>query len=176
MLAADARSLIIKPALKYISKEIPYTKGSEDLLLCIACAESGCGEYAKQVRGPARGIFQMEPRTETDIIERFLASRPMMATLVKRLMLGMSNDSPEPLLWSPLYAAVMARIRIYRTPDRVPQPNEYTSTDNYVMALGELWKRRYNTERGKGTIDGFMDKVRAHGDFNLEYHVKQYPV
>ncbi len=163
MLAPHLRKYIVRPALQHIDSEIPYTMQAEDLLVGIACAESNCGEFVYQVVGPARGVFQMEPPTERDVWDNFLHFRPKLGYLIQELMLGQKNDDPQSLSWSPFYAAAMARVQIFRYPEMVPNP-DYLSKDDYFLALGELWKLRYNTPLGKGTVNGFVEKVRRYGD------------
>ena len=68
----DAQQLhdyIIKPTLEYMdSLGGNYnTKESRFLKLGTGAIESNCGEFIKQINGPALGIWQMEPKTHDDI-------------------------------------------------------------------------------------------------------------
>jgi len=57
-----------------------YSRDAVELLMLTAAAESNLGEYLRQVgRGPALGIFQMEPSTETDIWYNYLRYRSELA-------------------------------------------------------------------------------------------------
>ena len=65
----DAQQLhdyIIKPTLQYMSGN-SSSNDSAFLLFCTAAIESNCGEYIKQINGPALGVWQMEPATHMDI-------------------------------------------------------------------------------------------------------------
>lgn len=53
-------------------------------------------------------------------------------------------------LRKPLYSAIAARLYL----SRVPQPIPSTLNDQ-----AEYWKEHYNTSKGKGTKQGFIDKV-----------------
>lgn len=157
MKASQLRERIIKPTLQYIEDEIPYSKEAEDLLVATACAESQCGYYIDQINGPARGIFQMEPATETDNIDNYLVYRDGLYEIYQDFLHVL-----EPM-YNPYYAAFQARIKYYR--DDRPIPQYLGDMDSYLESLGGYWKRVYNSYQGKGTIEGFIDKCRAFGDF-----------
>ena len=66
------RELIITPAL---SKLQLYSKDAEELLIFTCAVESDGGTYLKQIKGPALGIYQMEPRTYNDIWQNYMRNR-----------------------------------------------------------------------------------------------------
>ena len=137
-------SEIIVPTLKYLEMDSP---ASRNLLLGTAAQESHMGKYIRQIKGPALGIYQMEPATHDDIWENYLAYRP---SLVKKLnqLLCPGFDNVEQLIWNLKYATAMARIHYRRVPKPLPEPE----------AIGELalyWKAFYNTFEGKGTVVEF---------------------
>lgn len=162
------REHIIRPVLKKLDKVgIPYSQEAEDLLLLTACAESHCGYYIKQINGPAIGVFQMEPTTEQDIWNNYLifqVEEPLwdtMKTLKKGHGLGASA------LFDPFYAVGMARLHYYRDPQPLPTKEGDTeeSIETYLTQLAGYWKRVYNTELGKGTVDKAVSLAEFYGDF-----------
>ena len=69
---------VIKPALTLLDMESP---AAEALMLGTVAQESHCGRYLHQLgKGPALGIFQMEPTTYRDIWENYIAYRQRAAT------------------------------------------------------------------------------------------------
>lgn len=160
--AKQLRELIIRPTLKHLDPEIPYSTEAEDLLLATACAESQCGYYIKQIGGgPAEGIWQMEPETENDNWENFIYHRGELEELIKYFYIPWQSYSL--MILSPTYACAQARVKYYRDPEPLPKNNGYQT--DYILDMAEYWKRVYNTESGKGTLEGFLQKAEKYGDF-----------
>lgn len=142
------REHIVRPALRILEPEIPYSKTAENLLIGTAVQESAL-RFVVQLGGPALGVFQMEPMTHDDIWQNFLAARP---TLAARL----SERQPEAhgrLVYDLRYAAQMARVHYWRVPEALPA--------NYPEALGRYYKRYFNTELGKATVAQFVQNYEA---------------
>jgi len=123
-----------------------YSEAATDLLMGTAAVESQLGYYIKQVGGPARGIFQMEPRTEVDIWDNYLKFnhklRDSLATL------GYLRPDASALVYDLRYQILMARIHYLRVPYALP-----TST----VGQARYWKVHYNTVAGKGTVKKYID-------------------
>ena len=142
------REVIIKPVLETLGL---YSKEAEDLLYGTACVESGCGEYIVQVgKGPAKGIFQMEPATARDIYANFLKYKPDLQARVDALRCdGLSLE--ENLTGNLYYATAMCRVHYLRQPGAIPK-------DSYGQA--RYWKDFYNTALGKGTVEKYLKAYR----------------
>ena len=109
---------IIKPTLEYMGDNY-YSKESAFLLLCTAAIESNCGEYIKQINGPALGIWQMEPDTENDIFRNCDALQGMhFRNRVDDLIVGLMGGDDLDLILSPSYACAMARLKYSMDPNR----------------------------------------------------------
>lgn len=126
-----------------------YSEDAVELLVLTACTESLAGTYIYQVGGPARGIFQMEPKTEEDIWKNFLAFRPSLAERVKQFTSGGIDDLSHNLE----YQVVMARVHYLRVKEKLPSAYD-------VNAMAKYWKKYYNTNKGKGTVE------KAERDYN----------
>lgn len=131
-------------------------RGSENhvaLLLETSAVESSRGYIVRQVGGPARGIFQMEPTTE-------------------RCMRSWLKDN-----FPSVHDEVMAFYDKKKSPDwnrthNVPY-NVAMSTAYYWRRMGDslaenittledrakVWKTHYNTYLGKGSIAGYIRKA-----------------
>lgn len=120
--------------------------GGEDareLLLLTAAHESHLGTYIRQVRGPALGVYQMEPATHDDIWRNFLAHRPALA---KEAHLLAGYDRLLQLEADLAYQTLMARIHYLRIPAPLPWSGD-------VWAMAEYWKQWWNTPLGRGRPD-----------------------
>jgi hypothetical protein len=144
------RKLVIIPSLKYLNPVIPYSIEAVDLLCMTAAHESLNGTYLKQIKGPALGIYQMEPATHDDIWDNYLAHRKILSELVSGL------DSDE-LVYNLKYATVMARVHYWRVKEPLPKRKDTGPDSDYIYHLAKYAKRYYNTELGKATADDYFD-------------------
>ena len=126
-----------------------YSPAAVRLLAGTAAVESGFGTFLRQKGdGPALGVFQMEPATEQDIWENYLAYRPSLSLLVTAVSLVDGPDAIH-LQLNLIYQIVMARIHYLRVAAPIP-----TATD--PAALGQYWKAHYNTRLGAGHVAHFV--------------------
>jgi hypothetical protein len=66
---------VIRPVLKDLEL---WSEAAEQLVLGTACVESECGHYLAQlgnVQGGGRGIYQMEEKTEYDLVKNYIRYR-----------------------------------------------------------------------------------------------------
>lgn len=151
MNAGDFREYVVRPALQTVNL---WSVVAEELLMGTAAQESGF-QYLEQVRGPALGIFQIEPATHQDLWANYLRYRPELRRAAlrwstnERMPLDVTPDDSM-LVWNLRYAAVICRLIYYRQPFYMPQllvsPQQ----------LGEIWKKVYNTYKGAGTVAQFV--------------------
>src|SRR5690606_25580496 len=135
------RELIIKPALDALQL---YSSSAEELLVFTCATESLGGHFLHQVKGPALGIYQMEPATYNDLWQRFISRNSRLTTL-----LAMHFNCPlippeERLIYDLRFATAMSRIHYLRVPEKLPQAND-------IDAIWAYYKKYYNTHLGKGT-------------------------
>ncbi len=148
---AQFRQRIIAPALHRIGL---HSQAAENLLMGTALVESGL-TYLRQIGGgPARGFFQIEPATHTDIWINFLSDRRRRGLALDVVVLTIANNElilpPHDELEHNLqYAAAIARLVYYRRPEPLPQADD-------IHDLAAYWKRHYNTPAGKGNPDDFV--------------------
>lgn len=145
------RSLIIEPVL---SKLKVYSKGAEELLVFTCAAESLGGTFLAQVKGPALGIYQMEPNTYTDIWANYIRARNQLATLMA-LHFG-CNKVPDldRMIYDLHFATAMARIHYLRVTGNIPDPAN-------VEAIWDYYKEHYNTELGKAKKEDAIKKYQS---------------
>ena len=138
--------------IEEIVEEVLYRLGcySDDALVLVlrtGQAESGYKTLRQYGDGPALSYWQVEPATAKDCIDNYLKFRKDRYDALKSL--GFIEDQLEYSLLSNIaVGAAFCRIKYLR--DSQPLP----SWDD-IDAQAQYWKRVYNTELGKGTIQHF---------------------
>lgn len=123
-----------------------YSESAVNLLMGTAAQESHLGTYIKQIKGPAKGVFQMEPLTCMDIYENYLIYQPqLLHYILENIAI---KFSPNELVWNIKFSIIMCRLHYMRVPKKLP------GSDN-IHEMGCYWKKYYNTNLGKGTIEEF---------------------
>ena len=178
---AEFRTNVVRQALLAIDHHSPQ---AEVLVLGTALAVSGCSSLLPAESGlratrqygggPALGYFQMEPATHDDIWRNFLQYRPSLSGLaiavagaVRPLIVspGTEEHTPTAILaplaaeleTNHLYAAAMCRVHYLRAPARLP------ANAHDILSMAHYWKRWYNTEKGRGTVEHFIEAWDAAG-------------
>ncbi len=131
-----------------------YSNSAVNLLLGTCAVESAFGTYLRQIRGPAVGVFQVEPATERDIWENWLKFKPDLTQGLAE-QFAVVGPSPNEMVRNLGYAIVMARIYYLRKKEPLPRADDLTE-------LGQYWKTHYNTYKGKGTVDKFERAFRKY--------------
>lgn len=169
----DAQQLhdyIIKPTLQYMGGNY-RSKESAFLLLCTAAIESNCGQYIKQINGPALGIWQMEPATHLDTWHNCDALNDddfadIIKALTVRAMFDSEDDLNFDLISSPIYACAMARLKYSMDPHLLPKLTGDSSVD--LKSFFAYYKRVYNTELGASTYDKWCTAIAANHVMRVE--------
>ncbi|MGH6909927.1 MAG: hypothetical protein ACREEG_07045 [Phenylobacterium sp.] len=133
---------VIQPVLGAMALATASTHCADVLLLGTALAESGL-VYLRQLNdGPARGFFQMEPRTHDDIWEHYLKNSAFRSGLIVRACGIDDNPGADTLMWNLRYAAAMTRLHYLRVNEPIPPESD-------AEAMASYHKRHYNTALGK---------------------------
>lgn len=141
------KEIVVVPALTALGLNTP---SAVNLLLGTAAVESQMGKYIKQIKGPALGIYQMEPRTYLDIWLRLIDPKIALKAKIK-LLLGYEGKPPAERLSSDLMlATIMTRLYYFSIPQSLPDKDD-------IMGLGTYWKDHYNTHLGAGSVQEFTD-------------------
>jgi len=143
--ASHLRELVIRPVLERMARVRPGldSPAAEELLVGTAAQESRLGYSLRQhPSGPARGIYQMEPATFTDLM-RWLTTKPDL--------MSAAADWASPaipfgaqLAGNLYFATAISRLNYYRKPGSLPSADD-------LDGLAAYWKRWWNTELGAGT-------------------------
>lgn len=152
--------------LFHLQPEIPHSYAARELLMLTCATESHLGRYLMQNKGPARGIFQMEPATERCIHANYLRYHLELRDKVDALYPTSDAVASQvsQMIFNIPYQIAMARIHYRRVPK--PLPKVIRPTTGFTIMVGEIydlaayWKQFYNTPLGKGTIKKAIDDYR----------------
>ncbi len=139
----------LKDTLRPVLEEMDmWSRSAEKLLLATACHESGGFRTRVQdAGGPARSFFQIEPSTLGDLYLNYLAHKADKRRVISQF--EPAHLELNDILMNDRYACAAARMIYSR--DAAPLP---AFEDNKNMA--RYWKRVWNTEAGKGTVEKFL--------------------
>lgn len=147
MNAQQLKELVIEPVLQDIGL---YSEVAVNLLLGTAAQESRMGYYIKQVKGPACGIYQIEPETANWLLNKYGDKSEHYLNEV--------HTVEEQLVFDLAIQTVICRLKYYSIKEPLPDdPND-------VWKLANYWKKYYNTHLGKGTPEEFVANYRRHVD------------
>lgn len=145
------RELVIDPTL---NKMQLYSEVASNLLLGTAIQESRL-HHLKQIKGPALGLYQVEPATHHDLFVNFINNKPHISVRLDKINFrALWNNwntwpSDQLLITNLEYATAICRLIYFRRPEALPtDPND-------IESLGKYWKQHYNTISGAGTASQF---------------------
>jgi len=141
---------VIRPIITHLNM---WSASAENLLLGTAAQESHMGTYLRQWdAGPARGIYQIEPDTHDDIWRNYLKFRKALKAKVTSMRAEWSTPIDQ-LMTNLAYTTAMARLVYRRVPTALPEEND-------IEGLAGYWKEHYNTSKGKGTEEEFVENYK----------------
>lgn len=152
-------NLIVIPALEHMEMN---SIAAQQLIMGTSAQETHLGYWLTQNKGPALGIYCMEPKSHFDIYENYLGYHPFVKERVDNLCRSMNIGARENELISNLeYATAMARLQYWRQKERLPEAGD-------INAMAHYWKKFYNSRDGKGTIADFVRRYEKY----VERYVK----
>lgn len=148
------REYIVRPTLQYLGL---WSAAAENLVVGTAIQESGL-RYVDQLSpgpGPAYGIYQMERATYEDLLRWVQREKPALAGRLEALK-GVWPTGVEQLTSNLAYGAAMCRVHYLRAlgDQPLPEPSD-------IHGLSKIWKRSYNTYKGKGRPEQFVRSYMA---------------
>lgn len=146
--AAQFREYIVKPALVlcWDQAQVPATPFIHDLLIATAAQETLLGKWLHQVRGPALGVYQIEPASFHDLMQNFVISNKRYNTLLE--VAGGSGIAVNRVIFDLRFATVIARLFYYRVLEPLPKATTFDTLWGY-------YKAHWNTTAGRATEADF---------------------
>jgi hypothetical protein len=136
------REELLRPTLKEMNA---WSESAEDLLVMTCAHESLGGTFLKQIRGPALGIYQMEPATHDDLWNVFLSKRP---DIIRVMLEGLRTPIRPPaefMMYNIKYATQIARAHYMRFSEPLPEAGNKKD-------LAVYYKKYWNTEKGAASV------------------------
>jgi hypothetical protein len=137
-----------------------YSPEAVELVYRTGLVESNY-RYIRQIKGPARGFYQVESGMSCcmDICINYLRFRKKLLKIVsdichldERYFLDPKEDEWSDILESSIVAGiVMCRLKYRRSKGAIPKDIELQA---------KYWKDNYNTYLGAGTIEKFIKTVK----------------
>jgi hypothetical protein len=139
----------------HIKPRKALSRSAVEMLMLTAAQETYCGRYLRQIRGPALGIFQMEPRSFNDL---------MLWVTTKKKWIKSYLDPMRNSLWgweidmkaNIPFQIVVARVYYLRVPEQFPPPED-------VEAMARYYKKYWNTHLGAATVEEAMKNYARYG-------------
>ena len=153
--AQQLKDLVVIPVLKLMELD---SGSAIDLVMGTAAQESHMGKYIRQVgfddsKNGAFGIYQIELLTHDDVFYRFLKERKSrIYSLCERLKIEALTDSQN-LTANLFYSTAICRAKYLMISAPLPEEND-------LIGLAKYWKKYYNTDLGRGTMDEFIDNFK----------------
>ena len=145
----------VKDLIERILKSVDlYSQEALDLVYKTGKVESGY-KYLRQIKGPARGLFQCEPWVSVDICKNYLEYRKDLmrkvadATMVKLSYFVDPKEEDWDFLLETNVAVQIAMCRLHYR--RIPKP-----LPSSAEGQAEYWKKYYNSMAGRGTVEDFL--------------------
>jgi hypothetical protein len=145
----------VKDLIERILKSMDlYSPEALDLVYKTGKVESGY-TYLKQIKGPARGLFQSEAWVAVDICKNYLEYRKDLmrkvaeATMVKLSYFVDPKEEDWDFILETNIAAQIAMCRLHYR--RIPKP-----LPSSAEGQAEYWKKYYNSMAGRGTVEDFL--------------------
>ena len=147
------REYVVRPTLAYLG--VTYASpAAENLVVGTALMESDLTWLQQHGAGPARGLFQIEPRTHEDIYANYFPGNFFLHQRVDALLAPWPTRT-EQLRTNLAYATAICRVIYYRSPIQLPpDPDD-------IAGLASVYKRVYNTVQGAADPADFIRKYRA---------------
>jgi len=131
-----------------------YSESALKLVLGTIAQESAGGYYIEQIKGPARGICQMEPATFNWLVDGYLTKhKDVMQRIMK--ICNIEDLNAQTLRYNLKLSICMCRVRYLVDPQPLPEPGN-------LEAIAGTWKRVYNTYKGAGTEKQFLKNYKKY--------------
>lgn len=136
---------LIRETLRHLEPEIPYSEAAVELLMLTAAQETQLGKYLVQLKGPARGIYQVEPPSERAVLATLELRHPAIYKKLMALNLpidGQGTKEDRDIIFNFAYATALARCYYWLKPGPIPKsPGDQAA----------YYKKHWNTYLGKAT-------------------------
>lgn len=142
------KDLIIRPTLKYLDPEIPYSSVAEQLVLETIYHESDHLNFIAQINGPARGIAQIEEPTFNWLIT-VLHRKPALYLKFSNIPTAFIFDE---VTWNLRLSVAFCRFRYFVLPAQLP--------NDTLDERAAYWFKYYNASGVTSRLEKFKKDAR----------------
>lgn len=144
---------VIVPTLESMPRRSAFDLDAEiSLALMCAAHESHMGSFLKQVKGPALGAYQMEPRAHDDIWVDGTEGRADIRGWLYSWSVDGGVGKAEEMSWNHRYATAMFRAHFIRFKEAIPK-----SLEDQAKYLKKYWN-----VTGKATAQEYLQDYRRY--------------
>lgn len=137
------RLYIIRESLKTAGW---WSQAIENLILGTGLVESGLSKFVQDGCGVARGVFQIEPKTYTDVISYIERDNDKVKIICTACNLGYLPNDVNAVIWNLRFAVLITRMFYYRIVDALPKSED-------AQGMYQYYKKFYNSSAGAATED-----------------------
>lgn len=124
---------------------------AKDLLLETAAAETQLGTYPDRHAESGHGLHQFDIIGFLDVQCR--TRRSDIEKVKQAFKINIEKVKIKDLDNNPLLSFIFCRLKYKLRPEQIPDD---------IVSRATYWKRYYNTELGKGTLDHYLDSAERH--------------
>ena len=99
------------------------------------------------------GVAQVDEGTFNWLKEKY-QSHKLARSIKKKLGVELSKVSYNELDFSPIISLIFARLRYWAVPEAIPVT---------IEERAKYWKKHYNTSKGKGSPEEYLERCEASG-------------
>jgi hypothetical protein len=148
---SNLRDLVVRPTLKALHPEIPYTQNAECLVMETIAHESGVGTYLNRYpQGPARGIAQIEEPTFFWLMDLTSTRYQSIGTKLFQLFGEPEHDQLSARMD---LSVAFCRFRYFIVKEPIPDTLEERAA---------YWARYYQTTNDPQKIQNYIDDARRY--------------
>lgn len=116
----------------------------------ISAAESAMGTHRDNHHEQGKGIFQHDSIGFFDVKNRIMNYNILIAKRIyEDTNIDLEKVTFDELDFSPLLSSLFCRMSIYLIPHAIPLTR---------LERAEMWKKYYNSSKGKGTVQHYMQQ------------------
>lgn len=142
---------IVAPAVRMLP--FPNRRARALLLLATGMRESEELTYIKQIRGPALGLYQIEPTTIDYLVNYMYMQRNEKLTGVLMQVKAPGFSYVEQMPWNLMLGTILAAVRYWVVPEPLPAEGDANGMASY-------WGRYYNTRNVEKEVKDFARRYK----------------
>lgn len=123
-----------------------WSRSVENIIVATGIVESNLDALVQGGGGPAKGVFQIEPRTYADVISYIKRDPEKIKTICQACNLVSLPEDVNAVIWNLRFAVLITRMFYYRIVDALPKSEN-------AQEMYQYYKKFYNSAAGAATED-----------------------